>query len=221
MNYSLVIFDLDGTLVDSRRDIAVSVNHMLSCYGLPTLPLETIETYVGSGAENLVRGSMGEASSRFDIPAAVKTFRAHYIDHCLDNTRAFPGIAELLPWLKGKGIALAVVTNKPSSMTCRILEGLGLRGYFDVLLGGDDVDVMKPDPGSARLVFQKTGGRPETTLMVGDSGIDVRFARAVGMKCVIVGYGGISDAAEVKGAGADWVCETPADLCELLDLLVK
>jgi phosphoglycolate phosphatase len=218
---SLVIFDLDGTLVDSRRDIAASVNHMLGVYGLPMLPLETIEKYVGSGAENLVRRSMGEAAARFDIKEAVRVFRAHYLEHCLDTTRAFPGIPEMLSSLKSRGVSLAVVTNKPSAMMHRILGGLGLAVLFDFLLGGDDVPAMKPDAGPAQLVFERTSAKPEQSLMIGDSAVDVTFARAAGMKCIIVGYGGITDLAEVENAKADGICESPEKLRDLVDHMVN
>ena len=213
---SHVIFDLDGTLVDSRRDIAISVNHMLAGYGLATLPLDVIESYVGSGARRLVRSALGTEAAGFDIDECVKVFRAHYLDHCLDTTRAFPGIAALLAALKGRGLSLAVVTNKPTAMSRRILEGLGLRAFFDVVIGGDDDATMKPDPSPAAAVFARTGGSPVTTLMVGDSTIDLGFARAVGMKCVLVGFGGISDTAELRAAGAEWFCETPEALVALL-----
>ncbi|MBI5526735.1 MAG: HAD-IA family hydrolase [Deltaproteobacteria bacterium] len=218
---SLVIFDLDGTLVDSRRDIAASVNHMLGVYNVPLLPLEVIERYVGSGAENLVRRSMGEAAARFDIAEAVRAFRAHYLDHCLDTTRAFPGIPGLLSALKDRGVSLAVVTNKPTAMMHRILGGLDLARFFDVVLGGDDVAAMKPDAGPARQVLSRTGTKPEQALMVGDSAVDVAFARSAGMKCVVVGYGGISEAEEVANAGADFICETPEKLRGCLDHMVN
>jgi 2-phosphoglycolate phosphatase len=207
-----VIFDLDGTLVDSKRDIAVSVNHMLAVLGLPGLPLGVIESLVGSGAEKLVRKSMGEAASGMDIGGAIRIFREHYVEHCLDTTRDFPVIRDSLEVLSSNGIGMSVLTNKPSDICRRILDGLGLSVFFDPVLGSEDVPALKPDPAASRLLSGRTGVDPEEMLMVGDSPMDAGFARNSGMKCALVLYGGITPDKDNRSAGADYIFETPFDL---------
>jgi len=214
--FKLLIFDMDGTLVDSLRDIAVAVNYTLSLYGLPVLPLEVIESYVGTGAKTLIKKAMGDAACRFDLDEVVLKFREYYIEHCLDETRLFPGTREMLEYIAGKGIRTAVVTNKPSNITLRMLEGMDIKDYFDVILGSEDVPKIKPNPEAAELVFEKTGASPDESLMIGDSPVDMQFARNSGMKCVMVDYGGITPHEVVMNSGADWICETPGDLSNLL-----
>jgi 2-phosphoglycolate phosphatase len=216
----LIIFDLDGTLVDSKRDIAVSVNYMLGLYGLPSLDLETIEGYVGSGAEKLVRRSMGGAAAAIDIPEAIAKFRIHYIQHCTDSTREFPGIRPLLEHIRKSGVGLAVLTNKPSKICLKMLGDLGLSGFFGAILGAEDVPVLKPDPVSAEILEQRTGITRKEMLMVGDSPIDSDFARNAGMPCALVLYGGITLEEANLSAGADWVCRTTAELESLIKRLI-
>ncbi|MFA6033692.1 MAG: HAD hydrolase-like protein [Myxococcota bacterium] len=210
--FKLVIFDLDGTLVDSRRDIANSVNHMLGVYGLPTLPPEVIETYVGLGADRLVRLSMGGAAQRHDIKEAVRLFRTHYVDHCLDTTVTFPMIIETLELLAAEGTALAILTNKPSHICRRMVDGLGLAGYFGLILGPEEVPSMKPSPEAAEPIFRRYPVGRDLVLMVGDSKFDTDFARNVGIRSLLVGYGGITPQGELLSAGADFFCKTPEDL---------
>jgi len=214
--FKLLIFDMDGTLVDSLRDIAVSVNYTLSLYGLPVLPLEVVESYVGSGAKTLVKKSMGDAAGRFNLDEVAGRFREYYIEHCLDETKLFPGTREMLERIIAKGIKTAVVTNKPSNITLRMLDGMGITNFFDVILGSEDVPKIKPAPEAAVLLFERTGAGPDESLMIGDSLVDLQFARNSGMKCVMVDYGGITPHEVVMSSGADWICETPADLNELL-----
>jgi phosphoglycolate phosphatase len=175
--YEHIAFDLDGTLVDSRADLAAAVNHMLGSLGFPLLELRTLQRYVGEGARVLVEKALGPAHQDV-VDRGLKIFLDYYGAHLVDSTRAYTGIPEGLRALVERGVALSVLTNKPAAMSHAILEGLGLAGSFVGLVGGDSLPVRKPDPAGLEHLRALTGTPRERMLLVGDSGIDVRTARA-------------------------------------------
>lgn len=203
----VVMFDLDGTLIDSRLDLALSVNATLQHMGRPELPHEAIYTLVGSGAAVLVQRALGQGASEEESRHGLEFFLGYYREHMLDNTVTYPGVREGLEVLKGR--SLAVLTNKPVKFSQAILEGLDLARYFRVVYGGNSFATKKPDPQGARAVLEDFQASPKEAMLVGDSEVDVRTARNAGMWCCGVSY----------GLGLDGFSAHPPDL--LLDSLTE
>jgi len=185
----LVIFDLDGTLIDSKLDLAHAVNAARVYMGLAPLENELIATYVGNGAPVLVRRALGPEASDQEVERALKHFLAYYEEHKLDNTYAYPGIPEALQELDGAGVRMAVLTNKPVRVSGRILDGLGLAPFFARVYGGNSFEQKKPHPIGVETLMRELGAGRERTLVVGDSAVDVRTARNAGVKVCGVSYG--------------------------------
>ena len=195
-----VLFDLDGTLVETRLDIATGVNLMLSERGLGPLPVEQISRHVGRGARVLVTRCLDECGappqSEDDISNAYASFHRAYSAHLLDTTRPYPGVEEMCRRLERGGVAMAIVSNKPEDLSRRVLDGVGLAGFFPVILGGDSLPIRKPDPAPLRHALSLLGISGEsdarhtsTALMVGDSEIDIQAARAAGLSVAAVAWG--------------------------------
>ncbi len=182
-----LIFDLDGTLIDSKRDLIQSVNAMLQGMGREALHEDTISGYIGHGAPQLIGRALGNGATEADRERALKLFLAHYEEHKLDSTCAYPGVTEALDELRG--ISLAVLTNKPVRVSVRILEGLGLAKYFRAVYGGNSFETKKPDPLGARKILEEFGATPEEAMLIGDSEVDVQTARNAGTLAVAVNYG--------------------------------
>lgn len=185
----LLIFDLDGTLVDSRIDIANSINYMRRRLDLEPLPIETIASFIGEGASALVRRALGNRVSEAQVKEALDIFLPHYAQHLLDNTVQYPEVNETLAELARRGKPLAVLTNKPTEMTRRILEGLGLAELFALILGGDSFERKKPDPMGVHYIINAIGSSPERTLVIGDLPNDILAGRNAGAWTCGVTYG--------------------------------
>jgi phosphoglycolate phosphatase len=181
------VFDLDGTLIDSKMDLVQAVNAMLRETGRAELPTELVASYVGHGAPQLIASVLGPAASEQQRREALAIFLAYYEAHKLDVTRAYPGVAEGLHDLAG--YAMAVLTNKPTKLSMEILEGLRLAQYFRAVYGGDGFEKKKPAPGGALAIVQELGASPGESAMVGDSDVDIETARNAGMLAVGVNYG--------------------------------
>lgn len=201
----LAIFDLDGTLVDSVEDLAASVNHALRVVGLPRRDLDEIRGFVGEGARLLLERAVAPRADL--VEPALAAWREHYEDHCLDRTRLYPGIAALVA---GAGRTLAVHTNKPGALARKILDGLGLRSRFALVLGGDEAP-RKPDPAGVRLIQARVGAAPEETVFVGDSLVDLATARAAGVRHVAVTWG-LVPGADLVRAGATELAGSAGEL---------
>ncbi len=216
----LIIFDLDGTLVDSQVDLANSVNAMLRHYHRPELPAEVISTYIGDGAPMLVRRALGDPRDEHFVRDALAFFIHYYREHKLDNTRAYAGIPEALAAIRnshnggGSAVKMAVLSNKPVNPSRAIIEALGMSGYFTAVYGGNSFDTKKPDPLGACKLMEETGAAPEESVIVGDSSIDVVTGRNAGMWTIGVKYGLAPDTLEK--APPDVLVETPAELAEVL-----
>jgi phosphoglycolate phosphatase len=187
MEKRLLVFDLDGTLVDSKEDLAFSVNHTMAAHGLPVLSMETVCEFVGDGVTMLLKRAIGPGHDAL-FPAARKTFLAHYRDHLLDRTRPYPGVLESL-LAQGRDYRLAVLTNKPIAMTHEILDGLFPAGTFREVRGGDSFATKKPDPEGLIDIMASEHAWPADALMVGDSSNDVRAGNAAGVTTCGVTYG--------------------------------
>jgi phosphoglycolate phosphatase len=201
----LVLWDLDGTLVDSRRDLAVSVNHALRTVGLPERGLDEVVGFVGEGAARLVSRAVDPHQDRFE--PALAAWHAHYSEHLLDHTVLYPGLAEALAAAQAP---MAVITNKPGAMARRILDGLGVGARFAAVVGGDEAP-RKPDPAGTLAVMQRLGAAPAETVLVGDSVVDLQTAANAGIGFVAVAWGLVSEQA-LRAAGATRFAHTAADL---------
>jgi phosphoglycolate phosphatase len=181
------LFDLDGTLIDSKMDIVNSVNAMLRTTGRQEQPLELVASYVGHGARRLIACALGPDNSEADIDSALSIFMTHYESHSLDATRAYPGVEGALAALEGQ--PMAVLTNKPTKASLEILEGLGLAKYFTLIYGGDSFETRKPDPAGALKILKEFSVAPEHAAMIGDSDVDIQTARNGGLQAIAVNYG--------------------------------
>ncbi|HKY63953.1 MAG TPA: HAD-IA family hydrolase [bacterium] len=206
----LLIFDLDGTLIDSKKDIANSLNFALEEEGMPTLPHEQIEALVGHGARTLVRDALGHPSEE-KVGRVFQSFWRRYLDHCLDETHLYPGVARFLA--SHADWPMAVVTNKPEVFSQKILEGLKVRSHFRWLIGGDTLTVQKPDPAVFDPIFQEWRGEGPG-LMVGDSHVDIECGRAAGLLTCAVTYG-FRTREELVECRPDFLIESFSDFDDL------
>ncbi len=181
------VFDLDGTLIDSKMDLVHSVNAMLRETSRAELPTDLVASYVGHGAPQLIASALGPDSSEAQRHEALGIFLKQYNERKLDLTRAYPGVAEALPALAS--YPMAVLTNKPVKLSVEILEGLGLAQFFRAVYGGDSFERKKPDPSGALALLKELGVPAAEAAMVGDSDVDIQTARNAGMLAVGVNYG--------------------------------
>jgi phosphoglycolate phosphatase len=186
---NLLIFDLDGTLIDSRLDLAGAVNAARAHMGLAPLTNERVYTYVGNGAPVLIRRALGEGFSDADVERALEFFLEYYRHHDLDHTVLYPGVREALDRLRAAGKQMAVLTNKPVRMSRHIIEGLGVKDHFFQVYGGNSFETKKPHPMGVEVLMQEAGVPAEATVMVGDSAVDVQTARNAGIRCCGLTYG--------------------------------
>jgi phosphoglycolate phosphatase len=182
-----LIFDLDGTLIDSELDLALAVNATLAELGRAPLPLPQISSYVGQGAPTLIARALGEGATEEECRRGLDFFIRHYSLHKLDHTVPYPGVREALEVLSG--MPMAVLTNKPVRVSRHILEGLGLAVHFRVVYGGNSFDRKKPDPMGVETILREFGAAPSQVMIVGDSEIDVQTARNAGTWICGVTYG--------------------------------
>jgi phosphoglycolate phosphatase len=213
----LVIFDLDGTLVDSRLDLVHSVNAMLRNFNRPELPDGVIASYVGDGAPMLVRRALGDPTDEVFFKAALEFFLAYYRVHKLDFTHVYDGVKEMLAAIRGTNGAqrqMAVLSNKPVNPSRAIVEALGMAEFFVQIYGGNSFATKKPDPEGARTILRETNTRPEETLIVGDSSIDVLTGRNAGLWTCGVTYGFVPQSLDL--APPDVTVDSPAEITQLL-----
>lgn len=185
----LVIFDLDGTLIDSSRDLANSVNATRAHLGLAPIENETVYSYVGNGAPVLIRKALGPEYANEEVQSALEYFLAYYREHMLDNTVLYPGVREVLDQFRRAGLTMAVLTNKPVRFSQGIVDGLGLGAHFRRVYGGNSFEQKKPHPVGIETLMSEAGAAREETLMVGDSSVDVQTARNARVKSCGVTWG--------------------------------
>jgi len=180
----LLVFDLDGTLIDSRKDLANSVNAMLAHIGHTQLPEDVIASYIGDGAGMLVRRALGDPSDESVVDSALAYFLDYYREHKLDFTHVYPGVIESLDSLRqgidGRSRQMAVLTNKPIGPSQAICDALGLSPYFFRIYGGNSFSTKKPDPQGLNALMREAGVDPFETVMIGDSDVDILTARSAG-----------------------------------------
>jgi phosphoglycolate phosphatase len=185
----LLIFDLDGTLINSEQDLANSVNATRVYMGHEPIDAETVATWVGNGAPVLMRRAMGPDASDEDIERALAYFLDYYRQHMLDHTELYPGVRHGLDVLREAGVKLAVLTNKPVRFSQGILEGLGVGKHFFRVYGGNSFEQKKPHPIGVERLMAEAGTDRGSTMMVGDSYVDVRTARNAGVTAAGVTWG--------------------------------
>src|ERR1700722_20215102 len=187
-----LIFDLDGTLIDSKQDLIYSVNAMLREFGRGELAEETISGYIGHGAPQLVARALGDECPERDRQRALQFFLSYYELHKMDSTCAYPGVAETLEKLQS--VPMAVLTNKPVRISVRILDAMRLSKYFRAIYGGNSFERKKPNQLGGRTILHELEVEPQEALLVGDSEVDVQTARNAGTLAAAVNYGfGVHD----------------------------
>jgi len=220
----LVIFDLDGTLIDSRLDLVHSVNAALRHIGRPELPDDVIASYVGDGAPILIQRALGgEAVDDAIVRQGLQFFLSYYREHKLDHTTVYAGVEEALAAVQraSNGVLrkLAVLSNKPVNPSRAIVEALGLAPFFTQIYGGNSFATKKPDPEGARKLLEESGVRPEEAAIVGDSHVDVETGRNAGLWTVGVNYGFAPHT--LAESPPDVLVDAPRELAEVFGVGVK
>jgi phosphoglycolate phosphatase len=215
----LLIFDLDGTLIDSRLDLVNSVNATLQHFHRPELPPEIIATYVGDGAPMLMRRALGDPKDEAFLAEALAYFLAYYRVHKLDHTHVYPGVTEMLGALRKDGNRgqrhLAVLSNKPVNPSRQIVEALGLKPFFDQVYGGNSFATKKPDPEGARKLMEEAGASSEETIIIGDSSIDILTGQNAGTWTCGVTYGFAPQT--LQTLPPDLLVDSPGELAQALE----
>ena len=218
----IVVFDLDGTLVDTAPDLINTLNYVLGREGLPPVPLASARTMIGAGARKLIERGLeveGRNVSIADLDRMMADFIDHYAEHIADESRPFEGLEAALDALEGRGYRLAVCTNKLEWLSKRLLERLGMARRFAAICGADTFGVAKPDPAILHQTIARAGGQSSASVMVGDSGTDIGAARRAGISVVGVSFG-YTDVplAELK---PDRLIGHMSDLPEAVESLLK
>jgi phosphoglycolate phosphatase len=208
-----LIFDLDGTLIDSGLDLALAVSATIQKMGRATLNHQQIFGYVGRGAQHLITQALGPAATEAECRAGLAYFLTYYREHMLDNTVTYPGVREGLAALEG--LPMAVLTNKPVRFSRQLLEGLGLARYFRYIYGGNSFGTKKPDPAGMQTLLRDFGAAPADAMLVGDSDVDVQTARNSGTWACGVSYG--LGSAGFTAYPPDLIVDTLTELAEYLN----
>ncbi len=212
MGYDFLIFDLDGTIVDSQKDITSAVNLVREEFGFEPLTIEKVRSFLGSGVKALVDKVVPEKSEEIHR-AAFERFKVHYSQCLTDTTVPYRGIEELLKALPSK--KKAVLSNKTEIFSCEILKRLNLSKYFVEIWGGDTAGVKKPDPKPILDLIDVTESDIKKTVMIGDSENDIRAAQAAGVASVAVLYG-YTGFEQLKSFNPDYIVKTPQDIIEIV-----
>ncbi len=208
--YPLLICDLDGTLIDSREDLATGVNLMRADYGLIPLSVESVTGYVGDGARKLVERALPESVK--NIEDALHKFKKYYQENMFVKTRLYPTVEEGLRLLHGKGWKLALSSNKPSDKCEAILRHFGVDLYFDMILGASEKYPLKPDPSSVLIAMKKIAADKALTWIIGDNHTDLEAGRRAGIRCCYAKYGFGNEGAEKYDMAVDSFMEFVSQL---------
>ena len=220
MRFPVVLFDLNGTLVDTSADLTAALNETLTHLDRPLLEEAQVRTWSGEGLRGLLRAALlatGPAPTDLEISDWLHDFRARYAAHLGQRARAYPGVAETLDALMHAGVRMAIVTNKPEAPSLGLLAQLHLARYFDYFMTCDGDVPRKPDPTGALRLMEQLGGTPAHTLMVGSSRIDRETAQNADITCALVQHSDVESArSQVRGLGADFVLDDFAMLRALV-----
>ncbi|HEV2490491.1 MAG TPA: HAD-IA family hydrolase [Candidatus Acidoferrales bacterium] len=208
-----LVFDLDGTLIDSKEDLALSMNATLEHLGRKQIEPERIYSYVGGGVQLLVKRALAEGATDEEVERGMAYFLEYYRAHMLDNTVPYPGVREALEKFAGR--QLAVLTNKPVNFSRAILKGLGMMEYFRYVYGGNSFEKKKPDPMGLNTLLRELAAGPREAMMVGDSDVDIQTARNAGTWACGVTYG--LGSAKLPESGPDLLLDSLEELPEHLE----
>ncbi|HUE44304.1 MAG TPA: HAD-IA family hydrolase [Candidatus Sulfotelmatobacter sp.] len=209
-----IVFDLDGTLIDSKLDLIHAVNATLTEMGRAKLSDEIISSYIGHGAPMLMSRALGGVAKEEELARGLGYFLEYYEAHKLDNTCLYPGVTKTLAKLTERKVAMAVLTNKPVKISVRILEALGVARHFQAIYGGNSFETKKPDPLGAKKILEELRVNAGDAMMVGDSEVDIQTARNADMIATAVDYGfGIHDRVQHP---ADVYLDRISDLLEVV-----
>ncbi|MDH5542207.1 MAG: HAD hydrolase-like protein [Nitrospinota bacterium] len=212
---NLIIFDLDGTLIDSKKDIADAVNSTLAAMGQREIPVEHLYSFVGNGVRPLIEKSMIESGNAERLPEAIKHFQDTYIETLLDTTVMFDGIPEVLEHFASLGKKMAVASNKPFRYVDKIIDGLDMRRYFLSVKGGDSYQTSKPEPEMILSIIEEASSSRKESVIVGDSRVDIKAGINSGIRTVGVTYG-FREREEIIEAKPDAMIETPIELKKVI-----
>ena len=213
----LAVFDLDGTLIDSRRDLADSANELLAAYGAPPLDTDEIAAMVGCGAATLVRRVLAASGVDASLSEALDRFLYVYDNRLTSHTRPYDGIPGLLEALRARHVTPALLTNKPLPQTVKILGEFGLSKYFRWVVGGDGPWPRKPSPDGMRFLMSQACAGPSETILIGDSVVDLHTSRNAGVRICLARYGfGYADLAAHFLWGDESVVDHPAEIAGVL-----
>lgn len=208
-----VLFDLDGTLIDSKRDIASAANAARVHFGYPALPLDLVVSYIGHGVDHLLRNTLGEYATPERMEEGMKVLMAHYRDYLVVHTTVYPGVLEFLDFIKAKGVPMGVVSNKPHALTPLTVQKLGLDKYFAVALGADATPHPKPHPEPIWTALKALHATTEHSVMIGDSLVDAQAGRNAGVVVGLVSHG-YTQKSELEAADADWLVDSMPEFIE-------
>ena len=214
INLRAVLFDLDGTLIDSKRDIAAAANATRRHYGFTPLPEDIVGTFVGYGIMNLLAKTV-ESEDPARLKEAHGVFKDHYREHCVDATRPYPGTFDLLESLKNRRVKLGIVSNKPQEFTDLILKRLDMWDFFEVVLGPEATVEKKPHPEPLLTALSRMEAKPVEGVMIGDSTVDIEAARAAKMLVGVVTHG-YADRQTLNAADPDWLVDSLSEFREIL-----
>lgn len=210
---NVLIFDFDGVIIDSRDDIAGAVEYSLKHFGRPPLPRDEIISYIGWGADNLIRSCFKGCDDEV-IREAISFYKKYYLDNSVKETRLYKNVEETLDFFKGKKIAL--VTNKPEDISLSILDKLGVADRFNIVIGPESLKKLKPDPEGILKVLDAFGEDPKKTIMIGDTYTDVEAGKAAGTYTCGVTYG-IGSTEDLLKASPDYIVD---DIIKLTDIII-
>lgn len=211
--YSTFLFDLDGTLLDTLNDLADSVNYALSTHHLPLRSQREVRAFLGNGIHNLIARSVPATLPQADLEAVFQTFRAHYLDHCLDQTAPYSGVLELLRRLQERGVKMGIISNKLQPAVSE-LNRLFFADFIDIAIGESPTTRRKPHPDAVLHAMEQLDANPHTTLYVGDSEVDHATARAAGVASALVLWG-FRDEPDLRLLHADHYVSAPHELLAL------
>ncbi len=211
------VFDLDGTLIDSRRDLVESANEMLAAYGAASLPDDDIAGMIGCGAVTLVKRVITAAGVDASLDEALARFLSVYDGRLTHHTRPYEGIPRVLDELRAHHIAMALLTNKPLEQSMKILDVFGLAKYFQWVVGGDGPWPRKPAPDGVRFLMSQASAGPGETLLIGDSTVDLQTSRNAGVRICLARYGfGFADLPADELRGDESLVDTPAEIAGVI-----
>lgn len=212
-----IVFDLDGTLVDTAPDLTAALNHVLSQEGYAPLPVAEVRNLVGHGARVLIERGMGlngRSLSGEDMQRMFNQFIDYYGQNIATSSTPFPGVTRTLDYFRGRQARMGVCTNKPEALSLALLDALNLRGHFTAILGSDSLSVRKPDPAHLLETIRQAGGDPARAVMIGDSAVDIDTARAANIPVIAVSFG--YSQTPVRALGAEIVIDSFEELIKVL-----